>query len=67
VTVRLREYPGSKLGVLLILSTANSAAGTTLLDSNLSPSQLEFTNNNHSGVAALTVAIQHSNTNPTIY
>jgi len=64
--MRLREYSGSRLGFLLILSMAISAAGRTLLDSNPSPSQREFTNNSHSGVVALMVAIQHSSNSPTV-
>jgi len=46
--------------LLLTLSTAISAAGRTLLDSNPSPSQEESTNKSHSGVVALAQTVQHS-------
>ena len=53
--------------MLLTLSTAISAAGKTLLDSNPSPSQKELTNNSDSGVVALMLAVQYSSNNPTRY
>ena len=67
MTLRLREYPCSRLELLLTLSTAISAAGKTVLDSNPSPSQEELTNNSHSGVVALMLAVQYSSNNPTRY
>ena len=67
VSLRLKEYPCSRLELLLTLSTAISAAGKTLLDSNPSPSQKELTNNSHSGVVALMLAVQYSSNNPTRY
>ena len=67
MTVRLREYPCSRLELLLTLSTAISAEGKTVPDSNPSPSQEEFTNNSDSGIVALMLAVQYNSNNPTRY